>query len=177
MIEEKKKNLTENEQTLSQLFLRFHPLLFHFGMKMVNDEYLVEETIQNIFLYFVEKNKDFNTVQNEKSYLFTAFRRQILEQKEKQKKRRLLRFDFHKKQTNIQFNNADFFLQKEKSFKSKPSISHSLNNLPWRQREAIYLRYFNNLSTKEIANIMEITPQVVSNTICKALKKLRKEYL
>jgi RNA polymerase sigma factor (sigma-70 family) len=48
-----------------------------------------------------------------------------------------------------------------------------INVLPKRQKEIIYLKFFENLGREEIADIMQISPQAVSNLLQKALKNLR----
>jgi RNA polymerase sigma factor (sigma-70 family) len=45
--------------------------------------------------------------------------------------------------------------------------------LPERQREVVYLKFFESLSREEIANILEIAPQTVSNILQIALSKLK----
>jgi RNA polymerase sigma factor (sigma-70 family) len=48
-----------------------------------------------------------------------------------------------------------------------------INQLPKRQQEAINLRYYHNFSNEEIAQIMGVNYQSVSNFIYTALRKLK----
>ena len=48
-----------------------------------------------------------------------------------------------------------------------------LNTLPQRQKEAIYLHYFENMEYAQIAEVMGINYQSVLNLTQKALQKLR----
>lgn len=50
-----------------------------------------------------------------------------------------------------------------------------IDDLPERQREALQLSRFEDLSHEEIADVMEISPSTVNNHIVRALKKLRKQ--
>ena len=52
-------------------------------------------------------------------------------------------------------------------------LQGAINKLPDRQKEAVYLRYYNNLSGQEIAEIMNINHQSVRSTLAKALNNLR----
>ena len=52
-------------------------------------------------------------------------------------------------------------------------LQNAMNKLPERQKEAIYLKYYNNLSGQEIADIMNINHQSVRSTLAKALNNLR----
>jgi RNA polymerase sigma factor (sigma-70 family) len=48
-----------------------------------------------------------------------------------------------------------------------------LNNLSRRQREVIYLRYYDDLTYEEISQVMGLNYQSVMNHLHKALKALR----
>jgi RNA polymerase sigma factor (sigma-70 family) len=52
-------------------------------------------------------------------------------------------------------------------------LTHALQNLSPRQREAIYHRYVEEFSFKEIAQLMSITAQSAQNLIQKGLSKLK----
>ncbi|MEL6943553.1 MAG: sigma-70 family RNA polymerase sigma factor [Bacteroidota bacterium] len=158
----------KEEQLFNEVFLQYYPILFHFGKRIVADDYLVEECIHELFLYIYEKEINLATVNNLRAYLFMAFRRRIL-----LKKTTPQFADLSTIPTDIYFLNNDFVNEDEQQFQKSKQLSKMLNDLPWRQREAVFLKYFNNLSTKEIAEVMGIQPQVVANTIYKALKKMR----
>ena len=56
----------------------------------------------------------------------------------------------------------------------KTSIQSSLAELSPRQREILYLKYYNNLDYIQISEVLEINYQSVINHVYKAIKKLRK---
>jgi RNA polymerase sigma factor (sigma-70 family) len=158
--------MREADKQYSQLFTTYYPELLRFGRRLVGDDYLVEESIQETFLYFYERGTDLAGVDNQRSYLYTAFRRRLLKQKAIEASGRTL-------STDIRFDVADLQAPLTDEPDARKKVAALLNTLPWRQREAVYLKYFNQLSTREISEVMGIQPQVVSNTIYKALKKLR----
>jgi RNA polymerase sigma factor (sigma-70 family) len=53
------------------------------------------------------------------------------------------------------------------------NLNQILNALPLRQQEAINLRYYNNFSNEEVAEIMGVNYQSACKFIYMALKKLR----
>ena len=57
----------------------------------------------------------------------------------------------------------------------KTDIKQALNSLSRRQREAIYLKFYLNLSYKEIASTMEININSIYNLISKAIDILQDE--
>ncbi len=54
-------------------------------------------------------------------------------------------------------------------------IAANLSRLPTRQKEVVYLKFFQDLNRDDISRAMSISPQTVSNLLQLALKKLRTE--
>ena len=52
-------------------------------------------------------------------------------------------------------------------------LHQTIQKLPSRQKEVIHLRYFQNLKTEEIAEVLNINYQSVSNLLYKGIKTLR----
>jgi len=51
-----------------------------------------------------------------------------------------------------------------------------VNKLGARQKEIIYMKYFSGLNNKEIAEVLGVSYQTVRNTLCNALKNIRKDF-
>lgn len=160
----------QEQQEFEQIFLQYHAVLLHYGVSIISNEALIEDCIQELFIHLYEKKIDLKSIKNLKAYFFTALRRRILE---KIKKNQSIYLNLPTNQTDIQFSQELYIITQETTDQKHELLNTYLNQLPWRQKEAIYLKFFNNLSAKEIADIMGITTQVVSNTVYKALKKLR----
>lgn len=164
----KKQILGLEQEEFDKLFLTNHAMLYHYGKSFSSDEQLVEDCIQELFIHLYEKEIKLSSIQNLKAYLFTALRRRILDKKQKN-----LRIPTASINPEIHFSVEDLSINQEDKGQRRQLLATHLNNLPWRQKEAVYLKFFNNLSAKEIAEIMGITSQVVSNTVYKAIKKLK----
>jgi len=52
-------------------------------------------------------------------------------------------------------------------------VTALLNGLPLWQKEVVYLKFFHYMPQDEIASILNIAPQTVSNILQMALKNLR----
>jgi RNA polymerase sigma-70 factor (ECF subfamily) len=50
---------------------------------------------------------------------------------------------------------------------------HALNNLTNRQKEIVYLKYYQNLSYEEVSEIMKINYQAARNLLYQTIKTLR----
>ncbi|PHN07688.1 RNA polymerase sigma factor [Flavilitoribacter nigricans] len=160
------------KEALSVLFLRYHSDLLHYGQHVVPDRVLVEEAIQELFIHLLEKGADLPEVSYVKAYLFRALRNRLLRriQREQSKKNKELLWMGTLKNS---FSQEDIRFEELKDSKVREVLLEALNSLPWRQREAIYLRYYNGLNTREIAEVMGTANQTVLNTLHQGLKKIR----
>lgn len=161
-----------DKNALSKLYLKYYDFLLHYGVRIVPDEFLVEECIQEMFIYILEASGRLGNVNNVKAYLFSALRRRILEKIKAQRKIQSFETEIYNR-TNIQFSHDEIVDLEFRLENNNQRLFVALNNLPWRQREAIYLRYYNGLSTNEIAEIMGAANQTILNTLYQALKKMR----
>jgi RNA polymerase sigma factor (sigma-70 family) len=66
-------------------------------------------------------------------------------------------------------------IEEEWEIERNKKIRNSLHSLTKRQREAIFLKFFNQLSYHEVAAIMDLHVDSVYNLISKAIDVLRKK--
>tara|TARA_R110002051_G_scaffold227671_2_gene289947 strand:- start:10933 stop:11508 length:576 start_codon:yes stop_codon:yes gene_type:complete len=156
----------------SSLFKGYYPILHNYGLKISENVSLTEDCLQDFFLYLYENRENLGEVNNVKSYLFVSFRRAIFK---KLKKERIFTdfeedFEFSK---NFEFSPEEIAIQKEFTSLQKSTIAFILNDLSVREKEVVYLKYYSNLKTNEISDVMGISYQSVLNTLQKAFVKLR----
>lgn len=161
-----------NKEAMSHLFLRHYDYLMHYGLQISGNRLQVQECLQELFIYLYEASYRLNGINQVRAYLFKSLRRRIIEKvkKEQQKNNSEQRFD----KVDILFIREDLEEALVKQEQDRQRLAQALNRLPWRQREAIYLRYYNGLNTREIADIMGAANQTVLNTLYQALQNLRK---
>ncbi len=155
------------------LFLRYHPLLFRYGLSLYPDRERVDECIQDLFCYLYEKRTQLTSIHHIKGYLFASFRRRVL---------RTLKYEDKyvpvetAKDAPIGTESAEEenIIDREESDLRHHRISELMDSLPSRQREVIFLKYFDGLDTEEITQVMGISHQGVLNVLHKAHKNMRK---
>jgi RNA polymerase sigma factor (sigma-70 family) len=166
--------LTGDRNALAKLMHAFFRPLANYGLRFTSDKELIKDSVQELFIVLWERRDQLATSVNLKSYLFTSFRRLLLRKLKKIHKTSTITLD------PIYVDSFSFVLGTE----SKIIASEQANNLsnhfnqliaklPERQREVVYLKFFESLSREEIANILEIAPQTVSNILQIALSKLK----
>jgi RNA polymerase sigma factor (sigma-70 family) len=158
-------------QAFEKIHRELFPALYYYALKLLEDNELADDAVQDLFIKIWVKRASIGELQKVKAYFFTALRRQVLNQLRNLRLRqlnisRLL-------QPDIEFSPEEIVVQQEESSSLHARLLQLLNELPARQREVIYLRYFENMDYNQIAAIMSVNYQSVLNLTQKALQKLR----
>jgi RNA polymerase sigma factor (sigma-70 family) len=167
-----KSFLEGNKEAIATIFLLFHDDLYRYGLKLAGNSNLVEDSIQDLFLQLWKNHRNLRPVDNLKPYLFKSFRNHMIDNLELRNPDIHIESDFEHP-FEITYSHEDFLIQKQVSEENLLKITEALNNLSSRQREAIYLRYFEDLDFDTIAIIMDMNVQSVRNTLHRGLQALR----
>lgn len=162
-----------DDQALATLFRRYYAILYDYGIKLSRQEELTKDGIQDIFAYLWEKRESLSTVDSVRAYLLVSFRRHLLKVLVKQRQCQNSHQEFSLDCSEDFFPLEDLIILEEKTEAEKQSLKCALEKIPRRIREALYLKTYDNLTYKEIAKIMNITPQVARNYVSEAFHRLR----
>ncbi|MBL0356242.1 MAG: RNA polymerase sigma factor [Chitinophagaceae bacterium] len=149
--------------------------LYGYAAKLLNSGELADDTIQDLFIKIWNKRSSIGTIQKIKPFFYTSLRRQVLNQL-RDLKLKNLKISLVT-QPDIEFSQEEILIKNEDAAGLKEKITALLNTLPARQREVIYLHYFEDLSLTQIAVIMSINHQSAMNLKQRALQKMRTENL
>jgi RNA polymerase sigma factor (sigma-70 family) len=160
-------------------FRRIHGELFgglyDYAFKLLQDSELADDAVQELFVKIWVKRAVIGTLRKVKPYFFTALRRQILNQLRNLQLRELRIGALPR--PDIDFSPEEIVVQNEEYLSLQTRIAALLNELPKRQKEVIYLHYFEEMDYAQIAEVMGIHYQSVLNLTQKALQKLRRANL
>lgn len=164
-----------DETAFSRIFFDHYSQLYHYGLKILPDEELVKDVIQDFFLYLLESRASLaNEVSNVKAYLLASFRRRLLREiKRSRTEKSHLAADDVEEGLLFVIGQEDIIIGEERSAQNKKIIIRLLEELPPRQREIIYLKYYLDLSLPEISETLGISYQVAANHLYRALKTLQ----
>ncbi|WPO77973.1 RNA polymerase sigma factor [Flavobacterium sp. KACC 22761] len=166
-----------DEKSFSMLFERYYADLVRYGNSLSPFEEKVQDCIQDVFTdIWIYRD----TLQNSvvvKAYLLSSVRKRIARLHE--------RDHIFRKTTStdsvaflLEFS-VDHELLDEADDDAKEKIIHLnklLNELPARQKEALYLRYHQGLSVEQIAEMLDVNYQSASNLLHRGLMSLRKDW-
>lgn len=145
--------------------------LYDYALKLLQDAQLADDAVQELFVKVWVKRAVIGPLQKVKPYFFTALRRQILNQMRNRQVRELRIGGLPK--PDIEFSPEEIVVRNEEYQSLQARIATVLNELPKRQKEVIYLHYFEEMDYSQIADVMGIHYQSVLNLTQKALRKLR----
>lgn len=163
------------KEALGQLLQRYYCVLKHYGLKFRVDESIVEDCIQELFLQLHQNRYQINTTESVKHYLLKALRHHILQYLRIQK--RLTYEDLNWDGSGAADPDSETLLIRQESIDKLTKLMNvRMAALPNREREALYLRFYEDLSISQIAEVMQVKHQSVSNFLQKALLKLRNQW-
>lgn len=162
-----------DEEALEFIFKKYFPVLFDYGIKLTGNPEVTRDGIQELFVYIWTRRQNLSAVRSLRAYLLTSLRRSIF------KKIRSAR-NFYPLDTVTESGDPPrevspefLFIFRESEQRQKLLIQNALAQLPAKTREALYLKTYQNLSYREIAEVLGITYQVARNYIWQALKRIR----
>jgi RNA polymerase sigma-70 factor (ECF subfamily) len=163
-----------SEPDFTSLYQKYAPVLFKYGCKLSEDRDLVKDCLQLVFFNIWKNKSQLPTPPSVLHYLLRAIRNEIFKKTKAQN-----RFATYSEDISLEVTKsveAEWIdLQAEESRKEK--INSLLQKLPARQREVIFLKYYQNLSYAEMAAIMGIEQDSVYKLTYKALEKLQQLFL
>jgi RNA polymerase sigma factor (sigma-70 family) len=159
-----------DRESLGNLFRRYYPLLFKYGVKLHPDINSIEDCIQELFFDLWRSHSEVQ-IQSVKAYLLKALKYKI--------------FKLSRNKTNYQLtevaddmmfeiSHENFLINKDDDKKRAVKVIEALRQLPNRQREIIYLKLFQGLNYEELTEVMQINYQATRNLFYEAIKSLRK---
>ncbi|GAA5225280.1 RNA polymerase sigma factor [Membranihabitans marinus] len=161
-------NINSQRERYNRMFDEHYEMMYRYGMRLLQDKVSVEDGIQNVFMRLWLK-KDQLSIQSESAYLLISLRRELLLNKKNTIDMTPIDEGF-----NITFNQNDM-LEQEMVGLQRNRITLLLNQLSQRQKEIIYLHFYEDRSYQEIASILEVKYQSVLNNLQRAFSKLREK--
>ena len=139
-------------------------------------EQVVEDCIQDLFLQLWQNRLQINETESVKHYLLKALRHHVLQYHRAKSRMSTEDLDWDASIPD-EYDAETLLIERESLSALTQSMQAQLQKLPPREREALYLRYYENLSVAEIAEVMNVNRQSVSNFLQKALVKVRNRWL
>ena len=162
---------------LGTLFELYYDDLFAYGMKLIRNDDIVRDSIQDLFVKLWESRNRIKIVKQVKPYLIRSFRNLIIDQSRLTKKDPIQILSISELPELLSFEAEDFNIENEIIQDQISKLLLALNELPPRHREAVYLRFFTGLNSDELATVMNVTVQSTRNLLYQGIKSLKEKLL
>lgn len=162
-----------NELAYTKLMNRYTRPMYNYGYRFCQDADLIKDCVQEVFLELWRKRERINSTPSVKWYLFKSLRLRIFRDQPGWQRNEALEENYN---FLVEFNVESQLIETAGVQEQSSKIAAALNNLPPRQREILYLRFYENLDFGEISELMGINRQSVHNLLQKAFRSFRAEW-
>ena len=171
------QKLRKGEKTaLKQIYLSESTYLYNYGRKIFRDTVLVEDTIQDLFIEIWQKHKSLGPTDSIRRYLAASLRRKIVAKLKKESKTESVD-SFDQISFNPELAIESLIINQEMSEERAASLKKAFESLSDRQREILYLKFYQGLDYDQISQVLDIQYQSLRNMVSRGIKKLRAEML
>ncbi len=157
--------LTGDPNSFKLIYERSIQDLFAYGRSFCQDEEIVRDSIQEMFVEIYETRSKLSSTDKILPYLMVVLKRTLYRK-------------FRKTKNHQNYDQLPFILEVRDEAESGDEetfelLKKALNELTKRQREAIHLKYISGLSYEELAEVMNLNYQTSRNLVFRAIQKLR----
>ncbi|WP_442587507.1 RNA polymerase sigma factor [Pedobacter sp. AW31-3R] len=161
----------DDEHAFALLHQDLYPSLFAYVVKIIKDEDLADDLLQELFIKLWQTKTAIGTIVNVKAYFFRSIRCMALNDI-KSRQRREVKLDAMPV-PELEFSKEELMMSAEFDAGLKHLLLLKLNALPAKQREIIHMRFYQDLDCTQISDIMGIRYQSVVNHVYRAVSSLR----
>ncbi|MCW3467287.1 RNA polymerase sigma factor [Chitinophaga nivalis] len=162
---------TGDKEALAYLFNTFVGSLYNYGFKFTQDEDLIEDAIQDLFIRLWTTREKLSVPASVRNYLLKAFRHLLFRKLSQSQK--IAAYDPELFFLEAALSAEDQHIQTEHQQMETARLQKAMQQLPPRQKEAVYLRFYENASYEDIARIMGTTVKNTYKHVFRALSHLR----
>ena len=163
-----------DEIAFDKLINKYFQILFSYGTRFCQDRDIVKDCIQELFVELWNKRNSIQEPNSVKWYLIVATRNRIFREQTKWNKNQSLNDDEY--DFLFEYSIEKKIIEHADDIELAEKVKKTLESLPPRQKEIIYLRYYENLDFDQISVVMDISRQSAHNLLQKAYKNIRSEW-
>lgn len=162
-----------DRNAFSALYERYVSCLYNYASKICKDRDLVEDCIQDVFIALWKYRKNLSTTTSVKYYLYRAVRSRLFKSEAAADWALQDGVNWNEVENFVDLSPEEELVAVESLDERTRKLRKYLHNLSPRQYEAIVLRFYEEFSYDEIADIMQVNPQSIRNLIQRGLLQLR----
>ena len=165
--------LNNEEAALALLMRRYYTDLYNYGRRFTTDDALVKDCIQEVFISLWHRRQTAGSILSPKFYFLRAIKNKVLKSLHSARRRPESQalpddYDF-----NHEFSIEKIIVAKQVSEENAARLKSIIALLSKREKEVIYLKYYQRLDNAQIADLMNVGRQAVYNLLHESIRKLK----
>jgi RNA polymerase sigma factor (sigma-70 family) len=162
-----------DEQALALLMRKYYTDLYNYAARFTPDDALIKDCIQEVFISLWQRRQTVGIILSPKFYFLRAIKNKVLKSLDSARRKignQTLpeEYDF-----SHEFSIEKVIIAKQVSEQNATRLKSILALLSKREKEVIYLKYYQYLDNGQIADLMNISRQSVYNLLHDAIRKLK----
>lgn len=156
-----------SRSAFEQLYYRHINLLYDYGIRLSRDAPLAEDCVQDLFTYLWVNRQKLPQVRTVKAYLLVSLKRRVYRKLAEQQR------DLSKLYEAPDVTKG-FEPNIDQQAENIAALKQAFAQISEKQQEVIYLRFYNQLTYEEIAEVMDVQVKAVYKLMSRAMAGLRK---
>lgn len=161
-----------SKRALAACYNDYADYLYNYGCKFTADTALVEDTIQDLFLKLWKNRENLGRPASVKNYLLKSLRGLLIRNIQKTQRHAPEMLDEENYVFLLEGSPENIRISHEQAAFRSGQLNTALEQLTPRQREAIFLRFYEEMSYEDISDILSITTKATYKIMARALEAL-----
>lgn len=162
-----------SETAFSNIYQDFTHELYGYGMNIFPHREMVMDAIQDLFIKLWSSRENLSEVRSVRAYLYTSLRRRVIAKSTEHRKLILVEEDKYFMKIHVDSSEQQY-IDREQERSQQAGLDEALSQLSAKQREIIFLRFYQKLSYEEIAQIVGSDKKAAYNLMARTLDRLKK---
>ncbi|WP_277480391.1 RNA polymerase sigma factor [Catalinimonas alkaloidigena] len=148
--------------------------MYNYGMKLCNQHDLVKDSIHDLFINLWKYRSKPSRIRAIKPYQYKALRNIILKAQAQNSPSVAVEAAYHFSfDTSVETK----FILRETQDGQRDKLQNALNLLTQKQREVIFLKFFDQLSYEAVAHVLGISTKATYKLVARAIAFLREKMI
>jgi RNA polymerase sigma factor (sigma-70 family) len=153
------------------IYRKYANPLLSYGTGLGFDRETLKDAIHDVFCKLYANKSFLKNIKSLKSYLFKSLRNRLINIQKSRTER--IDIDANEPRFSVKVTVLDELIRDEDRAQIQNGVEKYLNCLTSRQREAVYLRFIQDLDYEEIAVLLDMSPHGVRKLTSRAIIRIR----
>jgi len=161
--------------SFEKIYKFYYPLLYNYGCQFGIDESDIDDSIQLVFVDIWNSRNRLN-IKALKPYLFRCLRNRIAKSLSKNIKEKSKAEKYWREEFEVSYHPLAEEIENQNRTDLENKLINCIEHLSPKQREIIFLIFYNNLSYLEVAEVMGVKIKTVYNQVHNSINSLRESF-